>query len=156
MSGIFHFTGAWPQMVLRKDIKCAILSTRLLWWPWDIAQRPGSHFMAPKKLIAFWLCKDLNPALHHDKRDHGIQQIRQWYIEELCLCLMVWGSRARPVMTYSCLCKGTACKYSNSVPVYPWASGWSESSAAAQSAWGYQCVTQTYCSAGLPGPAAES
>ncbi len=69
---------------------------------------------------------------------------------------MVLGSRVRPVMTYSCLCKGTACKYSDSVPVYLWASDWSESSAAAKSACGYQCVTQTYCSAGQPGPAAES
>ena len=40
MSGIFktifHFqvTGVWPQMVLRKDIKCATQSTRLLgYWP---------------------------------------------------------------------------------------------------------------------------
>ncbi len=47
MSGIFHFTGAWPQMVLRKDIKCAILSPQLM------MTLGGSHFMAPKKLVAF-------------------------------------------------------------------------------------------------------
>ena len=39
MSGIFktivHFqvTGVWPQMVLRKDIKCAILSPHFCTWP---------------------------------------------------------------------------------------------------------------------------
>ena len=39
MSGIlktiFHFqvTGAWPQMVIRKDIKCAILSPHFCTWP---------------------------------------------------------------------------------------------------------------------------
>jgi len=83
--------------------------------------------------------------------------------EQLCLCLMVQvsGSRARQVTTYSCLCKGIACKYSNLFPVYPWASGWSESSAAAlaaqsESVWGYQCVTQTDCCAGQSGPTAET
>ncbi len=72
--------------------------------------------------------------------------------------VQVSGSRGRQVTTYSCLCKGIACKYSN---LFPWASGWSESSAAARAAqsesvWGYQCVTQTDCCAGQSGPAAET
>lgn len=72
--------------------------------------------------------------------------------------VQVSGSRARQVTTYSCLCKGIACKYSN---LFPWASGWSESSAAARAAqsesvWGYQCVTQTDCCAGQSGPASAA
>jgi len=47
--GISHLSSAWPQLVLRKYIKCADDSG-----PGDIrvGPRPGSHFMAPKKIRA--------------------------------------------------------------------------------------------------------
>jgi hypothetical protein len=87
-----------------------------------LGYRPESResFHGTKKLIAFLLRKDLNPSLHQDKQgilplSHYtsatmVQLIRQWHhdIEELCLFLMVWGSMARTVMTYSCLCKARA------------------------------------------------
>ena len=51
MSGISHLSSAWPQLVLRKYIKCADDPGPGL-GDIRVGPRPGSHFMAPKEIRA--------------------------------------------------------------------------------------------------------
>ena len=80
MSGIFHFTCAWPQMVLRRNAKkryqvCYTKHTALMM---TLGYRPEAlesfHHDGTKTGNCEDLndlnpaCEDLNPALQHDKK----------------------------------------------------------------------------------------